>query len=401
MNSWRKRVLSLFILILTISQLQTQFLLSDPEYGYTKNSEIEKIGQVNHVYDGDTFRLSDGVIVRLADIDAPESNEQGYSDSTEALKAWILGKEVYLDIDDVYVTDGYGRLVCVVYVPRYSSFINVNKALIQSEDAEETDFSNEFDPDDWRYLNHDSYLKQARKEHNQVEEEAPQRDDFEEPDPPTITRFVASSKSDKYHTSKCHHAKRIKQENIRAFSTSTQAENEDYSPCKVCLTHLQPEHESPSLSSPSEPDPERSPAPDPSPEPTPPTEPEPEPEPESPSIPSGSYVGSKKSDKYHKPSCYHVDRILPENLRIFSSKSAATSAGYVPCKICLPEQQPEPEPDPEPEPTTRYVASKSSEVFHHTWCSYVDQIKSSNKVYFSSRNSAVNSGRRPCSRCDP
>ena len=385
MNIKRKAARSLILLILTLSLLQLPLLFSYPEYGYDKASEIELIGQVEHVYDGDTIRLSDGKVVRLADIDAPESNEQGYSESTEALKGWILGKEVSLDIDDVYETDRYGRIVCVVYVPRYTSFVNINKALILSEHVEESDFFNEFDPDDWRYINHYSYLKQAREEHNQVEEEPP-RDDFEDPVTPTIIRFVASSQSDKYHKSSCYHAKRIKQENIRAFSTSTQAENEGYSPCKTCLPHLQPEP-SPEL------DPDLTPDPNP--------EPEPEPEPEPVPIPTGSYVGSKNSDKYHKPDCYYVTRILPENLRIFSSKSAAESAGYVPCKRCLPELQPEPEPEPEPEPTTRYVASKNSDVFHHTWCSYVDQILSSNKIYFSSRQAAVNSGRRPCSRCKP
>ena len=211
MNIKQRLVRVLFLLILTLSLLQLPLLFSYPEYGYDKTSEIELIGQVDHVYDGDTFRLSDGTVVRLADIDAPESYEQGYSDSTEALKAWILGKEVYLDIDDIHKTDRYGRIVCIVYVPRYTSFVNINKALILSEHVEESDFSNEFDPDDWRYINHYTYLKQAREEHNRVEEESP-RDDFEESLTPTITRFVASSKSDKYHTSYCFHAKRIKQE---------------------------------------------------------------------------------------------------------------------------------------------------------------------------------------------
>ena len=371
MNHKQRTIRSLFLIILTFSFLQLPLLFSYPEYVHDKTSEIELVGKVEHVYDGDTFRLSNGEVVRLADIDAPESYEQGYADSTEALKAWIHGKDVYLDIDDVYETDRYGRIVCVVYVPRYTSFININKALLQSKHAVESDFSNEFDPDDWRYINHYTYLKQAREEHNQLEEEPP-RDYFEESSTPTITRFVASSKSNKYHTSTCYHAKRINQENIRAFSSQTQAENEGYTPCKICLSHLQPE-------------------------PTP----EPIPDPEQVPIPSGSYVGSKLSNKYHKPSCVWAKKINPDNMRIFSSKSEAESADYVPCKVCLPELQPEPEPEPEPEPTTQYVASKNSEVFHHTWCSYVDQILASNKIYFSSREASVNSGRRPCSRCNP
>lgn len=51
--------------------------------------------------------------------------------------------------------------------------------------------------------------------------------------------------------------------------------------------------------------------------------------------------------------------------------------------------------------TVHYVASRSSDKFHRLWCSYVDNIKSSNKVYYSSRQAAINAGKEPCSRCNP
>lgn len=48
------------------------------------------------------------------------------------------------------------------------------------------------------------------------------------------------------------------------------------------------------------------------------------------------YVGSKESDKYHYCSCYHVNKILKENLLCFTSISDAKSQGYVPCGSCHP-----------------------------------------------------------------
>ena len=48
-----------------------------------------------------------------------------------------------------------------------------------------------------------------------------------------------------------------------------------------------------------------------------------------------------------------------------------------------------------------YVGSKNSDVYHYSSCHYVDNIKSSNKVYFSSATDAVNRGYRPCLVCKP
>ncbi len=51
------------------------------------------------------------------------------------------------------------------------------------------------------------------------------------------------------------------------------------------------------------------------------------------------YVGSKKSDKYHYPSCKWAQKIKPENLVTFTSAEEALKAGYVPCKVCRPPMQ--------------------------------------------------------------
>jgi len=53
---------------------------------------------------------------------------------------------------------------------------------------------------------------------------------------------------------------------------------------------------------------------------------------------SGScmFVGSRKSDKYHYPSCQWAQKISPSNRICFSSSADARAHGYVPCKVCNP-----------------------------------------------------------------
>jgi hypothetical protein len=48
-----------------------------------------------------------------------------------------------------------------------------------------------------------------------------------------------------------------------------------------------------------------------------------------------------------------------------------------------------------------YVASKNSKVFHKKDCTSARRISSENLVGFSSREEAINSGRRPCKICNP
>jgi hypothetical protein len=53
-------------------------------------------------------------------------------------------------------------------------------------------------------------------------------------------------------------------------------------------------------------------------------------------VSAGPFVGSKKSDKYHYPSCSSAKRISPANLVTFSSSADARSKGYTPCGACRP-----------------------------------------------------------------
>ncbi len=51
---------------------------------------------------------------------------------------------------------------------------------------------------------------------------------------------------------------------------------------------------------------------------------------------SAEYQGSKKSNKYHYPTCRWAQKIKPGNLVTFASTEQAAKAGYVPCKLCRP-----------------------------------------------------------------
>lgn len=112
--------------------------------------EIDVTATVYKVIDGDTFDAFPVGRVRLADVNAPELGDPGGYEAKEALTDLVSGKVVYLDVDDKYVMDKYGRLVCVVYVRINSETImNVNKWLLENGYVEVKNYDNEFDPENW------------------------------------------------------------------------------------------------------------------------------------------------------------------------------------------------------------------------------------------------------------
>ncbi|MBA7647100.1 hypothetical protein ES703_54870 [subsurface metagenome] len=128
----------LFILILTIYSVTV--------YAY----EIDESVQVIRVIDGDSFEVS-GDEVRLADVSAPEWDEPGGTEATNALSNLISGKTVYLDTDQKSGRGPYGRLIAVVYIIHNSTHHkNVNEALLRLGVVSETDYTNnEFSPSTW------------------------------------------------------------------------------------------------------------------------------------------------------------------------------------------------------------------------------------------------------------
>lgn len=108
-------------------------------------AEIDRTSTVVSVHDGDTLTLTTGEKVRLADLNAPELGDAGADEATEYLRSLVNKKTVYLDVDDKYQTDAFGRLVCVVYVDYNAThYLNVNKALISGGYAEARNYDNEF-----------------------------------------------------------------------------------------------------------------------------------------------------------------------------------------------------------------------------------------------------------------
>lgn len=113
--------------------------------------EIDLTSIATHIIDGDTFDINTGDRIRLADIDAPERGYAGYDEATNFLNLLIYQKKVYLDIDDVYMYDTYGRrLVCMVYIDYNSThLLNVNMALLVGGFTDISNYPNEFNPINW------------------------------------------------------------------------------------------------------------------------------------------------------------------------------------------------------------------------------------------------------------
>lgn len=112
--------------------------------------EIDVTASITRVIDGDTLHGVPVGRVRLADIDAPEVGQPGAREATEYLMWLVHRKQVFLDVDDVYGTDRYGRVVAVVYVRHNETHLsNVNEALLCAGHAALRDFPNEFDPASW------------------------------------------------------------------------------------------------------------------------------------------------------------------------------------------------------------------------------------------------------------
>ena len=56
---------------------------------------------------------------------------------------------------------------------------------------------------------------------------------------------------------------------------------------------------------------------------------------------------------------------------------------------------------PKSDTAVSYIGNRNSHIFHQSTCSGVSNMKDSNKVYFVSRQQAVDSGYDPCSLCNP
>lgn len=122
----------------------------------------DAIVRLDRVIDGDTiwvrsiYGYKDGQLfkVRLADVDAPERGEPGFSEATRELNELLhLAGCIVLDVDNPPY-DRYGRVVAVAYVPIDDRLINVNAYLAENGFARYVDYSGSFHPEDFQYLVH-------------------------------------------------------------------------------------------------------------------------------------------------------------------------------------------------------------------------------------------------------
>lgn len=192
---------SIIALALLLSSVQVQASPGEAE------------GNVTDVIDGDTITIDFARVVRLADVNSPELSDQGGPEAKEYTREQLLGRYVFLDLDNTTGLDKYGRSVAVVYLTddNGSAGENYNRMIVDAGHAQVTDYrDNEFDPDGWW-------------------------PPAVQPVPPASGGvYVGSTKSNKYHYPDCRWAKKILPENAVWFSGSEEAQASGYLPCGVC-----------------------------------------------------------------------------------------------------------------------------------------------------------------------
>lgn len=109
MNTNKKITLSAITAILVATGYGGYTLIKEKDLEGMRSGNVP-LYTVARVIDGDTFELVDKDVVRLTGIDAPDEGECFYTESKEALRKLVEGKEVELrkDVTDV---DDFGRLL--------------------------------------------------------------------------------------------------------------------------------------------------------------------------------------------------------------------------------------------------------------------------------------------------
>lgn len=135
---------------------------------------------------------------------------------------------------------------------------------------------------------------------------------------------------------------------------------------------------------------------------------------------TGAYVGNKTSRKVHRADCQWGEKTSPGKRVYFKSWEEAQAAGYVPCKICKPDQEtrkgasaPPPsqavtiEREAEPAPPggeiagAAFIGHQGSKKVHSATCTYAQKISDKNRVAFTTYEEAIAAGYVPCKTCKP
>ncbi|NYT01441.1 MAG: hypothetical protein GKC10_01615 [Methanosarcinales archaeon] len=114
----------------------------------------EASGTVTNVVNGDTFDVQGLGRVKLADVTCPEVGSTRGDSALAFTLNWLQGRRVYLDLDNPYAMDEYGRYIAVAYLANPDGSINVtqnfNRILVDGGQACVWDVTtNDFDPADW------------------------------------------------------------------------------------------------------------------------------------------------------------------------------------------------------------------------------------------------------------
>jgi endonuclease YncB( thermonuclease family) len=90
---------------------------------YYKMKMVVPAYGVARVIDGDTFETAEKQLIRLADVDTPETELCGSEEAKKELEKLVLNKPVYLKV--IY-RDKFMRLISYVYTPQ--GFVNAKMA---------------------------------------------------------------------------------------------------------------------------------------------------------------------------------------------------------------------------------------------------------------------------------
>ncbi|CAN5784392.1 hypothetical protein BH23THE1_BH23THE1_24340 [soil metagenome] len=126
--------LLLIIIVISSSISSQNLVLLEDAFASSIDSSVENgiEGIVTNVIDGDTLNIRTNIekeilTIRLVLVDAPEINEEGYTEAKEFVSENCLNKMAVVDLDNNQDLS-YGRLVALVYCQG----LNINEAVIQS-----------------------------------------------------------------------------------------------------------------------------------------------------------------------------------------------------------------------------------------------------------------------------
>jgi len=206
----------------------------------TTEEEFEEV-LCTRVIDGDTIEIKDyaGKVfkVRYIGIDTPENGDNYFEEAKTANEELVLNKTIKM-YKDVSETDKYGRLLRYIFV----GTIFVNAYLVENGFA----MASTYPPD---VENSDYFAELQNKAQSkgkgfwgiEIVETTAETAAETTVTETTVTettqpsgQFVGSKNSDVYHYPSCHHAKKIKAENLITFNSIEEAKAAGYRPCKVC-----------------------------------------------------------------------------------------------------------------------------------------------------------------------